>query len=69
MALYLKPEIRAGLEVTLVQVLSISQLKYASATGLSQASQQLLLDVSSNLLAFRSVKEQAFESPLLESML
>ena len=30
-ALYLKDELRASLEVTLTQVLSVSQLKYTSA--------------------------------------
>ena len=51
-ALHLKAEIRSNLQVTLTQALAVSQLKYASATGLSQKTQQLLLEVSSNIIAF-----------------
>lgn len=68
-ALYLKADIRANLEVTLTQTMSVSQLKYTSALGLSQASLNLLIEVASNLVAFRSTKEQATESPLMPTLL
>ena len=66
---YLKAETRVSLEVTLAQALSVSQLKYASATSFSAASMLLLQEVSINLLACRSVKEATSLSPLLPTLM
>ena len=66
---YLKAELRANLAVALTQALSVSQLKYASATSLSQETMHLLSTVCSNLVTFRTAKEQGADNPLLPTLL
>ena len=60
---------KANLEVTLTQALSVSQLKYASALSLSQETLHLLSVVASNLVGFRGAKELGADSPLLPTLL
>ena len=65
--LYLREDVKANLEMTLVHALSVSQLKVHSSP-FDDEIQSSLIAISSNLLACKGVKEQA-ESPLLETML
>lgn len=65
--LYLGLETKAKLEITLVNVLSVSQLKVAMSC-LRTTTSAKLVNISSNLLATTCAKEQA-ESPLMFALL
>lgn len=65
--LYLGLDAKAKLEVTLVNILSVSQLKVAMSC-LRTTTTAKFINISANLLATTSVKEQA-ESPLLFALL
>ena len=64
--LYLPLDIKAKLEVTLVSVMSVSQLKSVMSC-LRSSTMAKLVNIAANLLAARSAKEQT-ESPLLFSL-
>lgn len=61
--LFLPAEMKAKLEVTMVNVLSVSQLK-TSMSCLTARSAAKMVNISSHLLVTTSIREQA-ESPLL----
>ena len=67
MVLYMRDDVKASLEINLVNVMSVSSLKFSSSP-LDKEVMSSIVEVSSNLLASKGVKEQS-ESPLLSTML
>ena len=65
--LYLRDDVKASLEMALVNSMSVSSLKLQSSP-LNNETLSSIVVVSSNLIACKGVKEQA-ESPLLSTML